>query len=101
MNDAMFWYLASLVWYTTTYQNNQPLTFCQYRYDDTMFNRFKDPGAGATSYHMGHDFVAKYRDIAANEEVSTAGKDFFVLLVVDSIIHISFNLILNLPINQD
>ena len=41
------------------------------RYDDTMFNRFKDPGAGATSYHMGHDFVAEYRDIAANEEVST------------------------------
>ena len=41
------------------------------RYDDTMFDRFKDPGAGAVSYHMGHDFVAKYRDIEANEEVST------------------------------
>ena len=42
-----------------------------HRYDDTIFNRFKDPGAGATSYFMGHDFVAKYRDIEANEEVST------------------------------
>ena len=41
------------------------------RYDDTMFDRFKDPGAGAVSYYMGHDFVAKYRDIEANEEVST------------------------------
>jgi len=37
-----------------------------------MFDRFKDPGAGAVSYHMGHDFVAKYRDIEANEEVSTS-----------------------------
>lgn len=46
--------------------------FCQLeRYDDTMFDRFKDPGAGAVSYHMGHDFVARYRDIEANEEVST------------------------------
>ena len=44
------------------------------RYDDTMFNRFKDPGAGATSYHMGHDFVAKFRDIEANDEVSTRGQ---------------------------
>lgn len=78
MSDAMFWHVASLFWYTYLHNmhlhaspKNQSLAFCQYRYDDTMFDRIKDPGAGATSYHMGHDFVAEYRDIAANEEVST------------------------------
>ena len=44
-----------------------------------MFDRFKDPGAGATSYHTGHDFVAKYRDVAANEEVSTCTGEVVLL----------------------
>ena len=36
-------------------------------YDDTIVNRFKDPGAGAFSYHNGRKFKAS-RDIQAGEE---------------------------------
>jgi hypothetical protein len=37
-------------------------------YDDTILNRFKNPGAGAISYHVGRYFKAS-RDIEAGEEL--------------------------------
>mmetsp|Transcript_26636 Transcript_26636/g.30489 ORF Transcript_26636/g.30489 Transcript_26636/m.30489 type:complete len:617 (+) Transcript_26636:206-2056(+) len=37
-------------------------------YDDTIADRFTDPGAGAFSYHAGHLFTA-VRDIEAGEEL--------------------------------
>ena len=37
-------------------------------YDDTILNRFKDPGSGAISYHSGRNFEAS-RDIEAGEEL--------------------------------
>ncbi len=37
-------------------------------YDDTILNRFENPGAGAISYHMGRNFQAT-RDIQAGEEL--------------------------------
>ena len=43
----------------------KPLTS---EYDDTILNRFKDPGAGAISYHNGRAFEAT-RDIEAGEEL--------------------------------
>ncbi len=37
-------------------------------YDDSMFDRFKDMGAGAVSYYRGHQFYAT-RNIEAGEEL--------------------------------
>ncbi len=37
-------------------------------YDDTILDRFKDPGAGAFSYHGGYTFEAT-RDIEAGQEI--------------------------------
>lgn len=37
-------------------------------YNDTILNRFTDPGAGAISYHTGRKWKAE-RDIAAGEEI--------------------------------
>lgn len=38
------------------------------KYDDTVADRFQDPGAGAFSYHGGQSFHAT-RDITAGEEI--------------------------------
>lgn len=38
------------------------------KYDDTVADRFQDPGAGAFSYHGGQIFHAT-RDITAGEEM--------------------------------
>ena len=46
-------------------------------YDDTVLNRFKDPGAGAISYHNGNIFRAT-REISAGEEL------FASMLVISS-----------------
>jgi hypothetical protein len=37
-------------------------------YDDTLVNRFKDPGAGAFSYNMGREFIVT-RDVVAGDEL--------------------------------
>lgn len=37
-------------------------------YDDTILNRYKDPAAGAVTYHGGHSFQAT-RNIMAGEEL--------------------------------
>jgi hypothetical protein len=39
-------------------------------YDDTILNRFSDPGAGAFSYYEGQKFLAT-REIRAGEELFT------------------------------
>ncbi len=37
-------------------------------YDDTILDRYEDPGAGAISYHNGNVFVAT-QNIAAGDEL--------------------------------
>ena len=39
-------------------------------YDDSILNRFRDPGAGAFSYYEGQTFLAT-RGIRAGEEIFT------------------------------
>ena len=68
-------FLISFFFYFMIYIIFQPHAVA---YDDTYLDRFRDPGAGAFSYHEGHRFFSK-NAIKAGEELF-AGKLIFTTL---------------------